>query len=282
MIYFAYGSNLSLRYWRVWCERHGFEPGGLVPRGPAFLPDHHPVFHYRSRSWDGGALDVTPAPGTATPGMLFEADPQTWRALDAKEGAPRFYRRQRVHVLDARGDLLEAWTYVVTRERRRGFVPPCERYIEVVREGLRAFGLPSVAFERAAAGHAAAPSPAHLFVYGTLMTGERSHHFLTQHRARLVGRGQTRGVLYDIGPYPGLRRGQRTVQGEVFEIASATIFDALDPWEDFEGYGLPGSVYWRVLAEVEVAGRALTAWTYRYEQEPAGARIVPSGDWRRR
>src|SRR5437773_203444 len=58
-----------------------------------------------------------------------------------------------------------------------------------------------------------------VFVYGTLLAGERNHHHLE--RARLVAEARTPPAftLYDFGPFPGMvATGNHTVVGEVYEV----------------------------------------------------------------
>jgi len=121
-----------------------------------------------------------------------------------------------------------------------------------------------------------------VFVYGTLMRGEGLHEHL--HAAGDPGqpeRATTAGVLYDHGAWPGLLPdpgSHRRVSGQLFRPRNtAPLLEALDAVEDFFGYGREGSLFRRVVLEVQVAGRAQLAWGYR-TLEPGGAEIS-SGDW---
>ena len=141
--YFGYGSNLHLADFARWCAERGFDPGGLRPVAPAWLPDAEPVFHYRSAARRGGALSVRPRRGSAVPGMLFDVDDGGLAALDAKEGAPRFYERVERVVVRADGEEERAFTYVVIPERQEErHIPPTPIYRRTVLEGLRSHGLP--------------------------------------------------------------------------------------------------------------------------------------------
>jgi gamma-glutamylaminecyclotransferase len=58
-----------------------------------------------------------------------------------------------------------------------------------------------------------------VFVYGTLLAGERNHYHLE--RARLVAEARTPPAftLYDFGPYPGMVAcGDHAIVGEVYEV----------------------------------------------------------------
>ena len=70
-----------------------------------------------------------------------------------------------------------------------------------------------------------------LFVYGTLLRGERNHRHLAH--ARLVDAHvtQPRFTLLDLGAYPGLvASGAPAVHGEIYEVDAATL-RALDRFE---------------------------------------------------
>jgi gamma-glutamylcyclotransferase (GGCT)/AIG2-like uncharacterized protein YtfP len=58
-----------------------------------------------------------------------------------------------------------------------------------------------------------------VFVYGTLLAGERNHYHIE--RARLIAEARTQPAftLYDFGPYPAMvATGNHAVIGEVYEV----------------------------------------------------------------
>jgi gamma-glutamylcyclotransferase (GGCT)/AIG2-like uncharacterized protein YtfP len=61
-----------------------------------------------------------------------------------------------------------------------------------------------------------------LFVYGTLKSGERNNHLM---EGRLVRKAKTyKGFrLVDCGNYPGLVRGDKAIEGEVWEVSEPTL-----------------------------------------------------------
>ncbi len=282
MLYFAYGSNLDIDNWAQWCASRGFAPDSIEPLGPAWLPDYEPVFHYKSRLRNGGALDVRRRIGTATPGALFRV--HDWAGLDAKEGVTGgFYRRIEVTALTDDGEAHAAVTYTVSDHRVGSFVAPSPEYRDIVIRGLRRFDHSYDQFIAASDNRESVALPTSIFAYGTLMTGERSHgliepRILTTHRpARLSGAGLVR-----IDWYPGLILGREgEVEGELYEVDDvAGALQELDPYEDFEGYEHHGSLYRRSLVRVRTALGPALAWTYVFlgnaELHPA----IPSGTWR--
>ena len=58
MMYFAYGSNLDDEDWGRFCKKNDLSVDGIVPIGPAILPDHELVFNVYSNTRGGGALNI--------------------------------------------------------------------------------------------------------------------------------------------------------------------------------------------------------------------------------
>jgi gamma-glutamylaminecyclotransferase len=113
-----------------------------------------------------------------------------------------------------------------------------------------------------------------LFVYGTLMRGERAHHYLSAARFLAEGWTAPRYWLADMGEgYPALVAGGTTaVYGEIYRVDGSTLarLDAYEPAPDY---------YQRV--RIEVAGH--DSWVYLLpEHEARGCAAIVSGDWRRR
>ncbi len=114
-----------------------------------------------------------------------------------------------------------------------------------------------------------------LFVYGTLMRGERSAHRLAD--ARFVREARTAPHYWlahmESGSYPALvEGGADAVFGEVYEVATS-VFDELDVFEDVP------DLYRRVRIQLGPH----RPWVYLFRSDAAvGLPRIPSGDWRRR
>ena len=102
-----------------------------------------------------------------------------------------------------------------------------------------------------------------IFVYGTLMRGQRASHMLDE--AVFCGQFILRNhAMYNLGRYPGIRPfpgGQ--VMGEVYFI-SDHMLPQMDEYEE------EGSLYHRKKVQVEQDGTALDAWAYIYAHEING------------
>jgi gamma-glutamylcyclotransferase (GGCT)/AIG2-like uncharacterized protein YtfP len=114
-----------------------------------------------------------------------------------------------------------------------------------------------------------------LFVYGTLRPFADVSMAKWLHRnARYLGPATTRGRLYDLGEYPGMRvsrRGHERVVGDVYRITSARIFRVLDRYE-------ARFVRERCVVRLARGGRKI-AWAYRYRHSVASAVRIANGDW---
>ena len=113
-----------------------------------------------------------------------------------------------------------------------------------------------------------------VFVYGTLLAGERNHHHLA--RAHLVAEARTQPAftLYDFGPYPGMvATGNHAVIGEVYEV-DEPMLAAMDRLE-----GHP-SFYRRTTIQLE-DGSAVEAYLLPPEQV-SHLPIIATASWRAR
>jgi gamma-glutamylcyclotransferase (GGCT)/AIG2-like uncharacterized protein YtfP len=120
-----------------------------------------------------------------------------------------------------------------------------------------------------------------LFVYGTLLPGEERWSFLERF---VVGDGRVDAVagrLYDTGEgYPAAAFDPDApfdsprVAGQVFELAEATLVEALEVLDEVEDAVL--GLYRRVRVDTDAG---LSVWAYAHGE---GLTLTPieSGDWR--
>lgn len=109
-----------------------------------------------------------------------------------------------------------------------------------------------------------------VFVYGTLMRGERANDFLSD--ADFAGEAVLRDyAMYDLGSYPGIvaRKGE-AVLGELYYVDDAT----LKRLDEYEG---EGSLYHRIPVQVRTSdGEDADALAYLYAHQVNGNRLVRS------
>ncbi|MGO1296929.1 MAG: gamma-glutamylcyclotransferase family protein [Vibrio sp.] len=110
-----------------------------------------------------------------------------------------------------------------------------------------------------------------VFVYGTLRHGEVHHEYLAN--SQCLGTFDTKPeyTLYDLGDYPGLVEGHKTIAGEVYVIDDATLAQ-LDILEN-----VPVE-YRREQIETSYGD----AWIYLYQDAGELQREILSGDWLQR
>ena len=106
-------------------------------------------------------------------------------------------------------------------------------------------------------------------------------------RLRPVGEGSARGVLYDLGEYPGTRMdaaAQSRIFGTVFELPDdPSVLRALDRYEGFNPEAVEDSLFVRKNQMIElVDGRKIECWIYVYNFEPVGARVIVDGRYSKR
>ncbi len=98
----------------------------------------------------------------------------------------------------------------------------------------------------------------YIFVYGTLMDGERAHNKLSENT--FIGRYVLPGfAMYNLGEFPGVKENaNESVIGEVYEISESQL-------PEFDYYEGEGYLYTRAVKEVFCDGnKSLMAYVYIY------------------
>lgn len=211
-----------------------------------------------SSRWGGGVMNIIPRIGQVVPGVIYQASPATWTALDAKESAPKLYRPVNKVALDLDGQLFDVGTYQLYQEQLTNFQAPSERYVAAISEGLDAMSLPDVLLQAAIEGKQTPFLFDCFFFYGTLMQGECREKIVRQIRGNYLQAATTAGQLIDLEDYPGMisttnvespfsRTSQScpdqafaTVLGEVVRFPNLPqALATIDPVEDFSNYTSP-------------------------------------------
>ena len=89
ILYFAYGSNLSLRQMQ---ERIGANPKVI---SGAYLENHRLGFTILSKTWKGGVADVVPEDASKVLGVIYELTKSSWRGSTIMRGIKRIRIRRR-------------------------------------------------------------------------------------------------------------------------------------------------------------------------------------------
>jgi gamma-glutamylcyclotransferase (GGCT)/AIG2-like uncharacterized protein YtfP len=106
--------------------------------------------------------------------------------------------------------------------------------------------------------------PTAVFAYGTLKRGEVREKCWPR-KPVAVESATVRGVLYDLGSYPGLADGEDLVAEELWRFAAEDMRGTLSALDEVEGfYGREDDEYRRVVVTCETAAGVVNAWTYLY------------------
>jgi len=128
--------------------------------------------------------------------------------------------------------------------------------------------------------------PTRLFLYGTLLqcacnaVAVRLHRHLEPGLPAWVA-GQLFAIPDPDGWYPALVPGEGTVRGMVHDLAPGFDAELLADLDAYEGLHEDGSgEYRRQMIAVATAAGEVSAAAYVYNAElPAGARLLPEGDF---
>jgi gamma-glutamylcyclotransferase (GGCT)/AIG2-like uncharacterized protein YtfP len=116
--------------------------------------------------------------------------------------------------------------------------------------------------------------------YGTLRRGQPGHLSLgLADRLRFAGACKIRGVLIDLGSYPGLSEGDGIVVGELYAIGDGSVLADLDRFEEYDPAHPEASLFLR--KEVVLIEPAVPVFVYYLNDDMAAdrSRTIPSGDW---
>ncbi|GAA0793267.1 gamma-glutamylcyclotransferase family protein [Marinobacterium sediminicola] len=110
-------------------------------------------------------------------------------------------------------------------------------------------------------------------VYGTLKRGQSNHHYLAS--AQYLGAAQLEGfALYDLGPWPAVKREPGQIQVEVYAVDAPT-FAALDELEDYCAEAPATGLYDRIEVDTPFG----LAWLYLYNESVQPRQRLASGNW---
>lgn len=127
----------------------------------------------------------------------------------------------------------------------------------------------------------------YLFAYGTLQPGLAPTKIArVAAKLRPVGEGFMRGVLYDLGGYPGAvadPSAMGKIAGTVMELPEEEgVLERLDRYEGFDPQAPETSEYIREKQVVELkTGGTVECWFYRYNRKARDSQRVQSGAWGR-
>ncbi|MGG5460491.1 gamma-glutamylcyclotransferase family protein [Clostridium sp. B9] len=128
MVYFAYGSNLSLKQMKIRCPE-------AIPMVRVRLKNYKLVYNKYA--------DIIPCDGSEVYGAIYELSLKDLENLDEYEGYPNLYKKIDLKVEDNKGICYEAFAYVMVE---KGDEKPDENYVEIIKIGYENWGIPITEF----------------------------------------------------------------------------------------------------------------------------------------
>ena len=126
----------------------------------------------------------------------------------------------------------------------------------------------------------------HVFVYGSLKRGQPLYFLegLEDLRLEVLEARMQGGLLYDLGPFPGmiLKCSGGVVMGEVHRFRQIeVVLDILDEVEEYYGEGDPNNLYRRVEHDAELLNEEgfIPCWVYEYVGPLDEAEFIETGIW---
>ncbi len=139
MLYVAYGSNMNRRQMARRCPK-------AKPLSGIWLTGWRLVMKR--------VADIEPDLHAVTPAALWEITRSCERALDAYEGFPHLYIKERLGVALPNGRRAKPMAYVMNGPRQRDYGPASDGYLASIADGYRDFGFEDLAPLRAAQAEA--------------------------------------------------------------------------------------------------------------------------------
>ncbi len=117
-----------------------------------------------------------------------------------------------------------------------------------------------------------------IFVYGTLLKGLERSYVLDD--STFIGEAIAGGVfLYNLRGYPGIKNGNNTVLGELYDVDDITL-ETLDMIEGFDPNNLNKSLYVRSEIHLVSHNLSLPVYSYFYNLAVDESMLIDDGDYR--
>ena len=118
-----------------------------------------------------------------------------------------------------------------------------------------------------------------IFVYGTLLSGLERSYVLDG--SEFIGEAIVGGAkLYDLGYYPGIKKGDGAVVGELYEVDDITL-ETLDMIEGFDSTNLNNSLYHRSEIKIILPNITTKVFAYFYNLPVVESMLIDDGDYRK-
>ncbi len=122
-----------------------------------------------------------------------------------------------------------------------------------------------------------------LFVYGTLLDEDNKYGIYLRDNSQFFSSGKLKGILYDIGEYPGAvlyPDGDNFIYGIILEIDDpSAVLALIDLYEGFGDDQPQPNEFIRVLTEAETDRGRIDCWIYLYNLPIYGLMPIANGKY---
>jgi gamma-glutamylcyclotransferase (GGCT)/AIG2-like uncharacterized protein YtfP len=140
--YFAYGSNMNMKYLKTWIVQHGARPDGIRSAQKGILKGYRIVANQYSKVWKCGNVNLVPDPNGTVEGVLMEIDNSIESLLDKKESMLNGYERKNVKVTDEEGrEFDKVFLYLSPKASLEASHPVSQQYLQTILTGATEFGI---------------------------------------------------------------------------------------------------------------------------------------------
>lgn len=140
--WFAYASVLDRQAFEAWRAEHGYAGFELPEGAVAEALDVDLAYDFPSRWWGGRVAGLVDRPGASVFGRLYTVAGADWPIVMHKEGAITGMCVERTVQVLAGGERIEATAFATNPARASLDGPVSPRFVEALRRGARAAGLP--------------------------------------------------------------------------------------------------------------------------------------------
>jgi gamma-glutamylcyclotransferase (GGCT)/AIG2-like uncharacterized protein YtfP len=134
ILYFAYGSNLSITQMKARCPS-----SKLLQKG--VLRNHKLVFNRYSSTWQGAVADIIKCEDRHVWGLIYEMEKDELQLLDSFEGYPNCYNRKLTTVYNSNQQaILNVWVYYIVHKCKKA--APAKRYLSIIKTAAYNFNFP--------------------------------------------------------------------------------------------------------------------------------------------
>ncbi len=123
-IYAAYGSNMNIQQMKMRCPKAKLLGTGTIEG-----------YRLTFRGSGRGVANIEELSGRAVPIVLWEITSRCEESLDIYEGYPRLYVKKDVEIVNAKGEMIKAFVYVMAEEYTDSTALPSTNYLNSIWQG---------------------------------------------------------------------------------------------------------------------------------------------------